>query len=113
MNKAVRRLYPYMEFHESPGGIPVMECGKLPEGAVQIMDADDFFRQVNEHCRKSNEIGLYTEDYHKALPVFISSMELNGREARRYYRVNYVSATESSRLKAAEYIAEGKLYAVI
>lgn len=116
MNKAVRALYPDIEFYESPSGIPVMECGRLPEGAVQIMDADDFIGKVKEHCRKSSEIGLYVEDYHKALPVFIRSMELTGlnsADVRHYYRVNYVSATEASRQRAAEYIAEGKLYAVV
>ena len=116
MNKAVRSLYPDIDFYESPNGVPVMECGRLPKGAVQIMDADDFLRQVHEHCRKTSEIGLYVEDYHKAFPVFIRSMELTGMnsaDVRHYYRVNYVSATEASRQRAAEYIAEGKLYAVV
>lgn len=116
MNKAVRSLYPDIDFYESPNGVPVMECGRLPEGAVQIMDADDFLRQVDEHCRKPNEIGLYATDFSKALPVFIRSMELDGKnsaDVRHYYRVNYVSATEASRQRAAEYIADGKLYAVV
>ena len=116
MNKVVRSLYPDIDFYESPNGVPVMECGRLPEGAVQIMDADDFLRQVDEHCRKPNEIGLYTADYHKSLPVFIRSMELVGKnsaEVRHYYRVSYVSTTEASRQMAAEYIADGKLYAVV
>ena len=113
MNKAVRSLYPDINFYESPGGIPVMECEKLPKGAVQIMDADDFFRKVNEHCRKANNIGFHIEDYHKTLPVFIRSMELSGRDIHHFYRVNYVSATEGSKRKAAQYISEGKLYAVL
>lgn len=116
MNKAVRSLYPDIDFYESPNGVPVMECGRLPKGAVQIMDADDFLRQVDEHCRKPNEIGLYATDFSKALPVFIRSMELDGKnsaDVRHYYRVNYVSATEASRQRAAEYIADGKLYAVV
>lgn len=116
MNKVVRSLYPDIDFYESPNGVPVMECGRLPKGAVQIIDADDFLRQVDEHCRKPNEIGLYTADYHKSLPVFIRSMELVGKnsaEVRHYYRVNYVSTTEASRQMAAEYIADGKLYAVV
>ena len=116
MNKAVRSLYPDIDFYESPNGVPVMECGRLPKGAVQIMDADDFLRQVDEHCRKPNEIGLYATDFSKALPVFIRSMELDGKnsaDVRHYYRVNYVSATEASRQRAAEYIADGKLYAVL
>lgn len=116
MNKAVRSLYPDIDFYESPNGVPVMECGKLPKDAVLITDADGFLRKVNEHCRKSNDIGLHTEDHHKALPVFIRSMMLEGKnssDVRHYYRVNYVSATEGSQQKATEYIAEGKLYAVI
>ena len=116
MNKVVRSLYPDIDFYESPNGVPVMECGRLPKGAVQIMDADDFLRKVDEHCRKTNEIGLYTADYHKSLPVFIRSMELVGKnsaEVRHYYRATYVSTTEASRQRAAEYIADGKLYAVV
>lgn len=113
MNKAVRTLYPDLNFYESDNGIPVMECSELPQGAKRMDDADDFLRMVDEHCTRTNEIGLHMEDYGKALPVFIRSMELNGREVRHYYRVNYVSVSEASKERAAQYIAEGKLYAVV
>lgn len=113
MNKAVRALYPDIDFYESPNGVPVMECVKLPEGAVRVTDADDFLREVKEHCTRTNDIGLHTTDFSKALPVFIRSMELMERDTRHFYRVNYVSMSELSQRKAAEYIADGKLYAVV
>ena len=113
MNKAVRTLYPDIDFYESPNGIPVMECGTLPEGAVRILNPDEFLQRVNEHCLQRNDIGLLKTDFHKALPVFIHSMELVGRETRHYYRVNYVSMSGASQQKAVEYIEDGKLYAVV
>lgn len=113
MNKAVRTMYPDIDFYESPDGIPVMECGQLPKGAALITDTDTFIARVNEHCIRTNEVGLHMTDFGKTLPVFIRSMELTGKDTRHFYRVNYVSASEASQNKAAEYIAEGKLYAVI
>lgn len=113
MNKAVRALYPDIYFYESPNGVPVMECRQLPQGAKRMDDADDFLRMVREHCVRADAMGRDIADYGKALPVFIRSMELDGREERYYYRVNYVSISEKSLEKAAEYIAEGKLYAVV
>ena len=115
MNKAVRELYPDIDFYESPDGIPVMVCSTLPEGAVQIMDSEDFINRIKNYCRRENEMGTTIIDYRKAYPVFIRSLELGGKslaEARIYFRVNYVSATENSIRKAEEYINEGKLYAV-
>lgn len=113
MNKAVKAMYPDMDFYESPNGIPVMECRKLPEGARRIEFAEDLMAKVSQHCVRINEMGLPVPDYGKAYPVFILSMELEGREAYRYYRVNFVSPSEGSREMACRYIAEGKLYAVM
>ena len=115
LNRAMRSMHPGIEFYESPGGIPVMECYTLPEGARQILDADEFVAQVQAHCVRTNEVGLHIPDYGKVLPVFIRSMELTGNGSTReehFYRVNYVSISEASLQKAADYIAEGKLYAV-
>ena len=112
MNKAVRAMYPDICFYESPNGIPVMECSTLPEGARRMEDADELFRKVDSHCVRTNEIGMTMPDYGKALPVFIRSMEINGRSTRHFYRVNYVSVSSLSKEKAAQYISEGKLYAV-
>lgn len=113
MNKAVRALYPDTKFTESANGIPVMECSTLPKGAVRMDDACDLFRMVSEHCVREDAMGRQTADYGKALPVFIRSMEINGKAIRHFYRVNYVSVSEASKERAAEYIAEGKLYAVM
>ena len=116
LNKAVRAMFPDTEFYESANGIPVMECHTLPEGAGQILDADDFIRQVKQHCVRANDIDTHVEDYGKTLPVFIRSMELTGDGSSRkeyFYRVNYVSRSEASLQRAAEYIADGKLYAVM
>ena len=112
LNKALRNLYPNVDFYESPNGIPVMECSTLPEGARRIADADEFISRVKEDCAHLNEMGTRVPNYGKALPVFIHSMELNGNEVQYFYRVNYVSINECSLQRAAEYIAEGKLYAV-
>lgn len=113
MNKAVRSLYPDIDFYESPGGIPVMECRTLPSEARRIEYPEDLFDKVKKHCVRINDMGMHIPDFGKAYPVFIHSVELNGRDVHHYYRVNYVSATESSKQRAAEYIAEGKLYAVM
>lgn len=113
MNKAVRTLFPDMKFYESDNGIPVMECDTLPEGARRIEEPEILFAAVDDHCRRPIEIGLYEADYSKALPVFIRSMELNGNATRFFYRVNYVSPSKASKQRAADYIADGKLYAVI
>lgn len=113
LNRALRSLYPNVDFYESANVVPVMECSTLPEGARLITDADDFIRQVREHCIHRNEMGTSIADYGKTLPVFIRSMELEGREVQHFYRVNYVSINECSLQRAAEYIAEGKLYAVM
>lgn len=116
MNKAVAALYPDIRFYENSGSIPVMECDTLPAGAKHIIDADDLIGHVKEHCVRTNEMGTRIPDYGKAFPVFIRSMELNGKnssDTRIYYRVNFVSLTESSLNKAEEYISAGKLYAVI
>lgn len=113
MNKAVKAMFPDTEFHENPDGIPVMECGKLPEGARRIEYMEELMEKVDTHCVRINEMGLPVPDYGKAYPVFISSMELRGRDIFRYYRVNFVSPSEGSRQTACKYISEGKLYAVI
>lgn len=116
LNKAVRSMFPDTEFYESPSGIPVMECYTLPEGAKQIMDADEFVSQVRKKAVRINDMGTPITDYGKTLPVFIDSMELKGEGSTRkesFYRVNYVSMSEYSLQKAMEYIAEGRLYAAI
>lgn len=116
MNKAVRALYPDLDFYESDNSIPVMECSQLPQGAKRMDDADDFFRMVDEHCVRTNDMGMHMADYSKALPVFIRSMMLEGKnsaDVRHFYRVNYVSVSDASKERAAQYIAEGKLYAVV
>lgn len=115
LNKAVRSMFPDTEFYESPNGIPVMECHTLPEGAIQVMDAEEFISRVRERSVRINDMGTPIPDYGRTLPVFIGSMELKGDGSTRkesFYRVNYVSISELSLMKAAEYIAEGKLYAV-
>lgn len=113
MNKAVRALYPNVSFHESPDGIPVMECNTLPQGARRIDIADELFSKVDKHCVRINDMGTHIPDYGKAFPVFIQSMELTDKSVRHFYRVNYVSPSDASKMRAAEYIAEGKLYAII
>lgn len=113
MNKAVKAMYPDINFYESPNGVPVMECGRLPEGARRIEFSEELSRRIMEDCVHVNEMGMHVPDYGKALPVFIRSMELRGRDVRHFFRVNYVSPSEASMKKAAGYIAEGKLYAVM
>lgn len=113
MNKVVRSLYPDINFQESANGIPVMQCSKLPENVRRVDNADDLFQAVDSHCVRTNEYGLVIQDFSKALPVFISSMELSGRDVRHFYRVNYVSVSELSKSRAAQYISEGKLYAAL
>ena len=106
-------MYPDINFQESANGIPVMQCSKLPENVRRVDNADDLFQAVDGHCVRTNEYGLVIQDLGKALPVFISSMELSGRDVRHFYRVNYVSVSELSKSRAAQYISEGKLYAAI
>jgi hypothetical protein len=109
-------MFPDTEFYESPSGIPVMECYTLPEGAKHIMDADEFVSQVRKKAVRINDMGTPITDYGKTLPVFIDSMELKGEGSARkesFYRVNYVSISDCSLQKATEYIAEGRLYAVM
>lgn len=113
MNKVVRSLYPDIEFYESPDGVPVMECEKLPERAVHILSPNEFIQKLDRHCLQKNDIGLMKTDIHKVLPVFIRSTELNGRLERHYFRVNYVSSSQASMQRAIGYIEEGKLYAVL
>ena len=112
LNKALRNMYPEVDFFESANGIPVMKCSTLPKGVKHINNTDDFIRQVKEHCTHRNEMGTTITDYNKTLPVFIESMELDKNKVQHFYRVNYVSANECSLQKAADYISEGKLYAV-
>lgn len=113
MNKDTRALFPNIEFTENPNGIPVMECTKLPKGAKRIDSAESFFDKLNRYCVNINEMGTHIPDYNKAIPVFIRSMELNGKDVYHYYRVNYVSLSEISQRQAEQYINEGKLYAVV
>ena len=90
MNKAVRALYPDIDFYESPNGVPVMECSRLPEGAVRIDFPEDLFTRVDEHCVHVNEMGTPIKDYSKAFPVFIRTMELTGGDVRYFYYINYI-----------------------
>lgn len=113
MNKAVKAMFPDIQFYESPDGIPVMECQELPPRAKKIMEQEDLFRNIDEVCVRRDSIGMLVPDYGKFIPVFIESIELQGKDIRSYYRVNYVSPTVASREKSAAYISEGKLYAVI
>lgn len=116
LNKAVKEMYPEIEFKESPDGIPVLECSRLPVQVRIIQDKDLFFHQVHSHCSKDIGMDRIKLDYSKTLPVFILSMELTGegsRKKRTFYRVNYVSITESSLKKAGEYIDKGILYAAL
>ena len=116
MNKATRALFPDIQFRENLETSPLMECETLPKDATLVTDAREFFRNVHEHCSHVNEMGTIVQDSDKAMPVFIRSVELtgkNGYSTRIYYRVNYVSPTEDSQKKALEYIADGKLYAVM
>lgn len=112
LNKAVRSMFPDTEFYESTDGVPVMECQTLPEGSYQVINPEEFINTVKEKCMRTNEMGTYIPDYSKTLPVFIHSLRCEGRDVRDFYRVNYVSISEGSLQKAAEYIARGKLYAV-
>ena len=111
MNKAVRAMFPDIQFTEGKG-IPQLECYLLPRHATRIDSQDDFLGRVQEHCSRINEMGTRVPDYSKAYPVFIHSLELNGKETRQFFRVNYVSISEASMARAARYISEGKLYAV-
>ena len=116
LNKAVREMFPEVKFHESANGVPVMECYTLPQGVVQINDAERFMQQLTQHCSKGEHNGIRIPDFSKTLPVFIKSMELTGDGSRQkeiFYRVNYASISEVSMRKAGEYIAEGKLYAAM
>lgn len=113
LNKALRSLYPEVDFYESTNGIPVMECSTLPKDARRIDNTEYFSRRIKEQCTRKNEMGTDIPDYGKTLPVFIRSIELSGNGVKHFYRVNYVSINEYSLQKAADYIAEGKLYAVM
>ena len=113
MNKVVQDLYPDIVFHEDKDSVPVMTCHELPKEAVRIDDSEDFIQKVEARCSRPNEIGAFISDYGKALPVFILTTELEGREIRHFFRVNYVSMAEASIRWAMERIYEGKLYAVI
>ena len=113
MNKALRALYPDIEFREQTSSVPVMVCYTLPQGAERIDSADVLLDKVQKYCIRENEMGLHLPDYSKALPVFILSNELKDGKIQHFYRVNYVSPTEGSQQRAAEYIAQGKLYAVL
>ncbi len=115
LNRAVRSMFPGTEFYESPDGVPVLECSALPEGAAQILDAEEFISRMKGKAIRINDMGTPIPDYGKTLPVFIESMELKGECSARkklFYRVNYVSLSECSLRKALEYIEQGKLYAV-
>ena len=113
MNKALRALYPDIEFHEPTASVPVMQCTTLPAGAVLIESMDALTDKVQKYCTRENEIGLHLPDYSKALPVFILSNELQDGRLHHFYRVNYVSPTEGSQRMAEKYIAKGLLYAVV
>ena len=84
----------------------------LPEDRL-FDSADALLDKVQKYCIRENEMGLHLPDYSKALPVFILSNELKDGKIQHFYRVNYVSPTEGSQQRAAEYIAQGKLYAVL
>ena len=109
-NKATERLFPGIGFKENTDGVPVMECDCLPEGVVPVLYEDTFIAEVINACVKSD--GIYrSTDNRKAVPVFIQSTELDGNKTRIYWRINYVSADNSSFEQVAEYIMRGKLYA--
>ena len=115
LNKATRSMHPEVKFYESTGGVPIMECYKLPIAAVRVTDPEEFTRKLKEKAVRINDMGTLIPDYGKALPVFIESMELRGEGSNRkeqFYRVNYVTISEGSLKKAEEYIAEGKLYTI-
>ena len=109
MNKALTSI----TFSETSGSIPVMECDRLPEGAVQIDCIDTLARRVQTYCSRTNQLGMTIPDYGKALPVFILSQKPDGCGFRPFYRVNYVSPTEASQQRASDYITQGLLYAVL
>ena len=114
LNKAVREMYPDTTFYESANGVPMLECYDLPQQMQPVQDTEWFIHQIRTHCSKDIGMGVLKPDYSKTLPVFVLSTELTGdgsKHTNHFYRVNYVSATEYSLQKAAEYIAEGKLYA--
>lgn len=116
LNKAVREMYPEVKFYESPSGIPMLECYELPQQIQQVQDKDWFISRIQNYCSKDIGMGMTKPDYSKSLPVFILSMELTGDGSKRknyFYRVNYVSVTESSLEKAGQYIEHGKLYAAL
>ena len=116
LNKAVREMYPDMRFEEYTNGVPVMVCHSLPQDAVRIVDTDEFMQRITSHCSKTGHNGVLIPDHSKTLPVFIRSMELTGEGSKQkelFYRVNYVSISESSLQRAEEYIGEGKLYAAM
>ena len=110
MNKALVSLYPDITFSEASNSIPVMECDILPEGAVQIDCIETLKNHVSTCCSRTGHLGLTLLDHSKTLPVFILSQKPDGTGLRPFYRVNYVSPTEDSILRAAEYIAQGLLY---
>ena len=110
MNKYVRAMYPNIKFYESTNGVPVMECNKLPEGAILVTDEDSFADRVRNFCSHVNEMGVRLPDNNLAFPVFILSKELSGSQTSSFYRVNYVSYSDASLKQAFKYIAEKVLY---
>lgn len=116
LNKAVREMYPEVKFYESANGVPMLECYELPKQVQPVQDKERFVQQIHTHCSKKIGLDMTKPDYSKALPVFISSLELTGdgsKQTNHFYRVNYVSITEPSIRKAMQYIDEGKLYAAM
>lgn len=112
MNKEVRNMYPNIQFYESSGSIPVMECNKLPEGAGLVTDEESFTQQVKNYCCRTNEMGTQLADNSLAYPVFILSKKLNGSKTSYYYRVNYVTYSDASLKAAYKYITDKVLYTV-
>lgn len=109
-NKAAKNMFADTGFIEPFDGIPVMECNTLPNEVTSIHYEDSFFADMLAICTRQTGMGK-TFDESKVIPVFIESIELNGKQSRRYWRVNYVSPQEKSMEEAARYIKEGKLYA--
>lgn len=108
LNKVVRAMFPGMKFEENTDGVPVLRTYKLPDSAVQVIEISELLRLVDENC-SINECGIRRPDPKSVLPVFIKGYDISEMKERVYWRVNYVSCTEHSKRKAAQYVEEGRL----
>lgn len=102
MNAGVVARYPEVRFAENKGGVPRMQCTRLPDNV----------REVESLSGLEQQAYLYWKNTRQPFPVFLQVGRKDVSQLGVHYEVNYVMwQSDKSMADAGAYISQRKLFA--